>query len=143
MGGSLVPGRMLSNTSGLSLLDASTTVEAITNEHVSRHCQVSQGAKPLPVESHSGGFGRFFFFSTENKNVDKAIKIIILLKVPLVFFFSFSVLLNFTNACCWTEKCYRDMLLQCYKFITSIAYNVWGKLSESWISFGSMPGWTT
>ena len=66
----------------------------------------------------------FFFFSTENKNVDKAIKIIILLKVPLVFLFSFSVLLNFTNACCWTEKCYRDMLLQCYKFITSIAYNV-------------------
>ena len=28
-----------------------------------------------------------FFFPTENKNVDKAIKIIILLKIPLVFFF--------------------------------------------------------
>lgn len=89
---------------------------------IPRYCQVSQGAKSLPVESHSGGFVADFF-STESKNVDKAIQIIILLKVPLVFFFLLSVLLNFTEVykCMLLHynKCYKDMLLQCYKFITN------------------------
>ena len=76
--------RVLSSISGLYPLDAGSTIQAVTKKICSDIVRDPSGAKSLPVESYSSDFR--FFFSTEPKYVKKAIKIKMLLKVPLILF---------------------------------------------------------